>query len=220
MEPLLGWCGSKRRLLSRIKAHLPPDFTRYVEPFAGSACLFFDIQPPSALLGDLNSELISTYRTVRRDCKAVAQCLAVRRRSRNYYYYLRELNPRNLTSVDRAARFIYLNRFCFNGLYRTNSNGNFNVPFGRDHTGELANEEQLGRFARQLRTATIRSCSFEKLLREAVPGDVVYMDPPFSVARRRIFREYTRGAFTGTQLESLRQSMGRLTQDGIPFILS
>jgi DNA adenine methylase (dam) len=220
MEPLLRWAGSKRRLLSRIKAYLPSNFTRYVEPFAGSACMFFDIEPTRALIGDLNSELIATYRIVRHDHNAVAQRLAGLGRSRNYYYYLRALQPRDLMPVDRAARFIYLNRFCFNGLYRTNSKGDFNVPFGRDHTGVLPSEEQLGRIAIQLRAATLRNCSFEKLLPDVAPGDVVYMDPPYSVARRRIFREYTDAAFNATHLRILRQWMDRLTANGILFILS
>ena len=126
-SPFLRWAGSKRQLLPVLAAYWSDDYCRYVEPFAGSACLFFHLQPPKALLADINQELVLTYQVVRSHPHEVAAALGCLRKSRSNFLDLRAAVPTLLSAPQRAARFIYLNRFCFNGLYRTNRKGQFNV---------------------------------------------------------------------------------------------
>ena len=115
-------------MLPHLRALIPRSFGNYIEPFAGSACLFFDLGPRSAVLSDLNRELIETYNAVIENSEQIAEALAELPRGKRAYYRVRGLNERDLSTIDRATRFIYLNRFCFNGLYRTNKMGRFNVP--------------------------------------------------------------------------------------------
>src|SRR5713226_3861706 len=129
-QPLLRWAGSKRQILPILAKYWNDGFNRYVEPFVGSACLFFHLGPPAALLGDINDELLGTYRYVRFRYSEVSNLLHKMRKGEREYYKIRALKANQLSPAKRAARFIYLNRYCFNGLYRTNGNGSFNVPFG------------------------------------------------------------------------------------------
>src|SRR5580658_5843889 len=127
--PFLRWAGTKRRLLPILRTSGPSKHKRYVEPFAGSACLFFAIKPPKAILGDLNPELIATYMEVKHRIGGVLEELRkLPAADRHEYGRLRKADPKAMTKARRAARFIYLNRYCFNGIYRTNLKGQFNVP--------------------------------------------------------------------------------------------
>src|SRR5947207_1539399 len=119
-QPFLRWAGSKRQLLPSLSVYWNSQYTRYVEPFAGSACLFFHLKPKQALIGDVNDDLIATYREVKYRASEVTSSLKDLKKGPQAYYDLREIDPFLLTPSERAARFIYLNRFCFNGLYRTN----------------------------------------------------------------------------------------------------
>lgn len=216
----LRWAGSKRQLLPTIVRYIPPDVSRYIEPFAGSACLFFFLAPKSAILADINNELIATYRAVRKWPNEVASQLKGRRRSRREYLEMRSLDPRRLTPVKRAARFIYLNRFCFNGLYRTNQQGEFNVPYGASGTGRLPNAETLKACSMALRRVTLLNGDFERALLRAEPRDFVYMDPPYAVNTRRVFNEYHRRSFSPEDVVRLRHSMERLANKNVRFVVS
>ena len=141
--PFLRWAGSKRKILPALKSYYRNDSLRYVEPFLGSGCLYFSLRPAKAILGDVNKELISTYLEVKYRYAAISDQLRVLRRSRAKYMALRAQLPAELDSTSRATRFLYLNRYCFNGLYRTNNSGIFNVPFGRGATGQLPSGEEL-----------------------------------------------------------------------------
>src|SRR5262249_53260973 len=151
--PLFRWAGSKRQLIPELRRFWSSDIVRYIEPFAGSACLFFALRPKRAILGDVNRELIDTYREVKYRPTPVADLLDPLSRSKRTYYKLRRADPSELNAAQKAARFIYLNRFCFNGLYRTNRAGKFNVPYGTTGTGELATRDQLIQYSRALRAA-------------------------------------------------------------------
>ena len=132
----LRWAGSKRGLLPILQSFWKPSDKRYLEPFAGSACLFFALRPPRAVLGDLNSDLISTYLELKyRVTDVVEQLALLPNPGKEEYLRLRTLDPKVLARAERAARFIYLNRFCFNGIYRTNLQGRFNVPFSGQRCG-------------------------------------------------------------------------------------
>jgi DNA adenine methylase len=219
IRPFLRWAGSKKQIVSQLEQFWQ-NGPRYVEPFAGSACLFFRLQPAKALLGDLNSELISTYRTVRDKVDSVHDVLSTYHNSVSHYRRIRSLPPSSLSMSERAARFIYLNRFCFNGLYRTNQRGEFNVPYGGKKSGELPTLAHLRDCARLLKRARLVTGSFERTLEFARVGDFVYMDPPFSVAARRVFKEYNASVFTDEDLRVLRSWMAKLASAGISFLVS
>ena len=130
-RPFLRWAGSKRQLLPRLRPLIEASPGRYIEPFMGSASLFFSLNKQHGVLSDLNEELVDTFLTVRAQPRLVARALAKLTNSESAFYRVRERDPKDLSPTARAARFIYLNRFCFNGLYRTNAKGRFNVPYGR-----------------------------------------------------------------------------------------
>jgi len=220
IKPFIRWAGSKRQLLPVLAKHWNEDYVRYVEPFAGSACLFFHLSPKAALLGDINDELIHTYSQVRTRVHRVASCLDFMHKSKNEYLRLRNVDPTQLSAHERAARFLYLNRFCFNGLYRTNERGKFNVPYGGRKTGDLPTHEELKACSQRLRKADLVAGDFSRVLKRVRSGDFVYMDPPFSVRSRRVFNEYDRSIFDPDDLKRLRNWMERLANKKIHFLVS
>ncbi len=204
-----------------LKTFWTRNHKRYIEPFAGSGCLFFSIKPPKAILADLNPELIATYVEVKYRVAAVLEELErLRPANKREYTRLRAVDISTLTPPARAARFIYLNRFCFNGIYRTNLMGQFNVPYSGNRCGNLPKEEVFRSCSRRLQRARLISSDFEKVLKLAVRGDLVYMDPPFAVRARRIFREYDPSTFTHVDIGRLRSWMERLDTAHINFVVS
>ncbi|MGH6804280.1 MAG: DNA adenine methylase [Methyloceanibacter sp.] len=219
-EPFLRWAGSKRQLVPVLKEYWQPTFTRYVEPFVGSGCLFFAIAPTDAVLGDTNKELIRMYRQVRYNSRAVAELLVTMRRNKAAYYAFRAMDVGMLSMPQLAARFIYLNRFCFNGLYRTNKQGRFNVPFGAKKSGELPSIDLLGACAKRLRRASLVAGDFESVLDTTRPGDFVYMDPPYRVTAVRTFRQYSESSFTESDIARLKKRMLDLERRKVAFLVS
>lgn len=191
-----------------------------MEPFLGSGVLFFRLSPPRALLGDLNRELINAFRQVRLDPASVHRAIKAYPTGKRAYYRVRSQDPALLSFTQRAARFIYLNRYCFNGIYRTNMEGVYNVPFGGSRTGQLPSAALLVACSSALEKAVLRAADFEVLLGQVRQGDFVYMDPPYSVANTRTFAEYHPSGFGPRDVKRLRQSMLRLDRQGIPFVLS
>ncbi len=218
--PFLRWAGSKRKIIPILLDLAPAKFARYVEPFAGSACLFFALRPAQAILSDINSELINTYQTLKANVEGVIKHLSLLNCSEDEYYRIRSQANSKMTNEKRAARFIYLNRFCFNGLYRTNKQGKFNVPYGGHKAGNLPAASLLRDCACSLRGAAVSPASFEKTLREVRSGDFVYLDPPYSIESRRVFNEYSNFSFGYTQLRKLRTHLSRLDKMGVPFLVS
>jgi DNA adenine methylase len=220
VRPFLRWAGSKRQLLPKLSKYWTVDCTRYIEPFVGSASLFFKLTPTSAILGDVNAELMATYQQVKGNLAAVFAELGKMKKSKEDYIRLRATKPSTLKPEQRAARLIYLNRFCFNGLYRTNRTGEFNVPFSGDRTGEIPTAEALKRCSFCLQNAELVTGSFENTLKTAQSGDFIYMDPPFSVVARRVFNEYDASVFSQRQLMVLRDWLVQLNNKGIRFLVS
>lgn len=219
--PFLRWAGSKRRLLPVLQSFWTAKHKRYIEPFAGSACLFFALKPPKAVLGDLNPELVSTYLEVKYRLPAVlADLHKSPKNDADEYKRLRSAVPKTMAASERAARFIYLNRYCFNGIYRTNLQGRFNVPFSGQRCGNFPSDEVFKKCARRLRCATFVKGDFEKVLQKAVPGDLVYMDPPFAVRARRVFREYDPSTFRHEDIQRLRGWMEELAKKNVTFVVS
>ena len=218
VRPFLRWAGSKRSLLPTLASIIPP-FKRYIEPFAGSACLFFRIQPKKAMLGDLNSELIRTYRAVRNEPKLVGHLLNAMPNTSEFYYSLRQEDPSGMHAIERAARFLYLNRHCFNGVYRTNRQGQFNVPRGVK-TGTPPSTADLLACSACLKRASLFSGDFGKLAEEATSGDFVYLDPPYPSKLRSTHGEYGYGAFADSDLPRLIEALRIIDAAGAKFILS
>jgi DNA adenine methylase len=218
VRSFIRWAGSKRLLLPTLRRYRPRSFARYIEPFAGSARLFFDLQPQHAILGDLNEELICTYRQVRRDVYLVLQCLHRLPRGERAYYHIRSLDPHRLSDSEVAARFLYLNHYCFNGLYRTNLQGQFNVPYGPPKNNSLIDEDLLVKASQSLRDTVLIAGDFSETLASAGPHDFVYLDPPYFVAHRRIFSEYHPKSFKDTDLGRLSTILADIHGRGAYFL--
>lgn len=219
-RPFLRWAGSKRQLVGELGQYWSQNHTRYVEPFAGSACLFFSIKPSSALLGDSNEALINTYVQLRDHPKEVISFLRAIPLGSEAYYSVRNASEDGVGGPERAARFIYLNRFCFNGIYRTNRAGRFNVPYGGDKSGALPSDIALNAISQLLSRAKFVSSDFEGTLSHCQPSDFVYLDPPYHSSSARVFSEYTAAGFTANDVDRLREWLERLDSDGIDFALS
>lgn len=179
ISPFLRWAGGKRSLIPQIEPRLPANLDVYYEPFLGGGALFFKVRPLRAILSDINPDLISCYLQVRSQPERVIDRLRQFRYSKDEYYRIRESKPK--TEIGKAARFIYLNRTCWNGLYRVNRNGKFNVPFGRYKNPTLCNDKLLRSASNALGTAKIFVTDFEDAVCDAAKGDFVYMDPPYTV---------------------------------------
>ena len=220
-HPFLRWAGSKRQHVPFLREHWSPDeHKRYVEPFAGSAALFFAVAPSRAVLGDLNEDLIKTFRAVRRAPDAVYRALTRFPMGRASYYRVRAMAPEKLDNSTMAARFVYLNRFCFNGLYRTNSQGEFNVPYGAPLTDNVPDLGQLRTCGRLLSRARLLNVDFRCTLAMVDAGDFVFLDPPYAVSRRRVFVEYGKTPFSTSDLADLAEWLEEIHRRGAFFILS
>lgn len=195
-KPFLKWAGGKTHLLPTLRRCIPQRFKRYFEPFLGGGALFFDLGPAEAVISDSNPELIQCYETVRDSPEELIGELSKLKVSESEFYRIRALRPERLPGVARAARFIYLNKTCFNGVYRVNKKGLFNTPFGGYSNVSLANAENLRRASRVLQTATLRCGDYSGTLELAQEGDFIYLDPPYlPVGRYSDFKRYTKESF-------------------------
>jgi DNA adenine methylase len=217
--PFLRWAGSKRQVLHHLAAFWNTSYSRYVEPFAGSSCLFFEIQPAAALLADKNAQLIQTYEVLRDDPDRLHRRLTKLSPDVITYYRIRAQDAAILRPFERALRFLYLNRYCFNGIYRTNSQGLFNVPMAKKLVA-LPPLEQFHACANLLKNSDLRAWDFGRTLRYVQKGDFVYLDPPYAVASRRIFREYGPKSFAKRDLTRLAKHLRTIDQKGATFVLS
>ena len=218
-KPFLRWAGSKRKQLARLASFWSPDHVRYIEPFAGSACLFFELAPNAAVLGDANHDLIDVYRVVRDDPERLYRRLRRIRRDLPTYCRWRHLKARSLDRETRALRFLYLNRNCFNGIYRTNIKGEFNVPMGR-RPGAYFSRDDLLNCSRLLQRAKLVAGDFGRTLEYVRRGDFVYLDPPYAVTSRRIFAEYGRKAFDTSDISRLSSALATIPERGADFLVS
>jgi DNA adenine methylase len=217
--PLIRWAGSKRKLLPIILERMPRDFKRYIEPFAGSACLFFAVEPKEALISDMNPHLIDAYSTITKHPIRVLHLAQSLPSTANGYYSVRNDISKSQSKIQRAARFLFLNRYCFNALYRTNKLGHFNVPFG-SRTGGFPSDESFRRAALILARASIRCCDFQTTIGQARRGDFVYLDPPYVTSRRIDRTEYGPGSFSVGDIPRLASSLHALHAVGARFLLS
>ncbi|MCQ8104372.1 Dam family site-specific DNA-(adenine-N6)-methyltransferase [Methylomonas sp. SURF-2] len=218
-SPILRWAGSKRKLLPHILPCIPKNIVRYIEPFAGSCCVFLALKPRRAILSDLNSSLIDTYKTIRKNPDEVFDAVSTMPDTDSFYYQLRANPVEQLDDVSKAARFVYLNRHCFNGVYRTNKSGVFNVPRGTK-AGVIPTKEHFQEFATIMRKASLRSVDFEKTLKQAGVDDFVYLDPPYSNPNTRFRGEYGYGSFCDQDLQRLVTALQVADSRGALILLS
>lgn len=223
VAPFLKWAGGKSRLISQYAPYLPhaSSIGHYYEPFIGSAALFFHMQPRPATLGDVNENLVAVYRAVQQDVEGVIEALSQHRNTAEHYYAVRALDPQMLTLAERAARLIYLNKTCYNGLYRENSRGEFNVPFGRYKNPTICDEPRLRSAAAALRDVALVVGDFESIVAAAGNEDYVYLDPPYvPLSPTSSFTSYDRRGFGEADQRRLAAVFQELTARGCQVMLS
>lgn len=221
VKPFIRWAGSKRKLAPMLASLWPGDNYRYIEPFMGSACLFFSILPSRALLSDINKELVNTFEEVRKNPFAIYSSIINIPKGANSYYNLRKQNPDFLSPIDRAVRFIFLNRYCFNGLYRTNLKGEFNVPYAKSGTGDFPTKEEFLNVADSLKNVDLRCGDFASVISSEVSkGDFIYLDPPYAVRNKKIFHQYDPKTFGPDDLGRLEDLLSKIDSSGAFFLLS
>ncbi len=220
-RPFLKWVGGKRQLLPDLRRRFPAFEGRYHEPFLGGGAVFFDLGPGRATLSDCNEELIDCFCAIRDHADEVILQLRKHIYEREHYYETRAVDPEGLTKIQRAARMIYLNKAGFNGLYRVNSRGEFNVPFGRHKNPNICDEGNILACAQVLRGATIICRPFERVKRTARPGDFVYFDPPYiPLSATSSFTSYHRSGFGMYDQELLARVFESLDKKGVHVMLS
>lgn len=224
-RPVLKWAGGKTQLLGEILPLLPERIKTYYEPFMGGAAVFFALAAQNrfekAVLSDKNRELVAVYQAIQENVeKLIERLLEMKKKhSEAYYYELRALAPKD--RFQRAARLIYLNKTGYNGLYRVNSKGGFNVPFGRYKNPKICDAINLRASAVVFQKAEIRHLDFEEVCREARKGDAIYLDPPYiPLSKTANFTSYHADTFALAEHERLSKAFQRLAQRGIRAVLS
>lgn len=218
LPPLLRWAGGKRVLLPQLVKFIPDNFGTYFEPFLGGAAVFFYLGPRRAVLSDTNEELINCYLQVRINTENVIAALESMRNSEEDYYRIRAARP--TSDTDRAARLLYLMAYSFNGIYRTNLQGTFNVPYGR-RAGRYYTADSLRAAATALHQATLTTADFEEVLTEAHAGDLIYLDPPYTVAHgNNGFVKYNARLFSWSDQIRLAHTAANLARRGCTVIVS
>jgi DNA adenine methylase len=223
--PFLKWAGGKRQLLSYIEARVPERIDTYFEPFLGGAAVFFRLAARRsfrrAVLADANSDLVDCYQAVRNNVDGVIAALRKYRNDHDQYYRVRAQDPEAMSHVERAARVIYLNRCGYNGLYRVNRSGRFNVPFGRYKRPVICDEGKLRAASLALRHAKLVCGDFTRILREVGPDDFVYFDPPYvPLSATSSFTAYAKRQFGASDQERLADVLRGLAQRKVPALLS
>ncbi len=219
-DPFLKWAGGKRWLVAERPEWFRLHASRHVEPFLGSGAVFFGVEPPKAILSDLNAELIETYLTMRDRPAEVWNrlCEHQRHHSKEYYYRIRAATCR--TSVTRAARFIYLNRTCFNGLYRVNLRGEFNVPKGTKSAVLLPTDDFCS-VSKLLRRAQFFAGDFSKTISKVGEGDFLYVDPPYTVRHNtNNFLKYNEQIFSWCDQQRLAKDLVLAARRGAHILMS
>ncbi len=219
-KPFLKWAGSKKWLISSIEKFIPTHFNKYYEPFLGSGAVFFAIRPKNAYLFDFNEDLINTYKTLREYPEKVIKKLKKMPYDKNFYYKIRD-NFKSKNNIEKAARFIYLNRTCWNGLYRENSKGKFNVPFGRFENPKICDEDNIKAVAQILKNIHLHACDFEEAVSDAKTGDFIFFDPPYITGHKNNgFHSYNEKLFKWEDQERLADVAKYLDKKGCLILIT
>ncbi len=226
LAPIVKWAGGKTKLLDELLGRTPSSYRRYFEPFVGGGALFFRLAPDDAVLNDRNADLITTYRCIAWNVEAVIKRLQAHKaqHGETHYYQVRErFNDRSRKSsdIERAATFIYLNKTCYNGLYRVNQGGDFNVPMGRYTDPPICDAPRLRAASRVLQQADLRSGHYADAVDGARSGDLVYFDPPYHpVSETANFTSYTTDCFDENDQRQLADVTRLLDARGCTVMVS
>lgn len=227
IAPVLKWVGGKRQLMPAIQELIPKNYKHYYEPFIGGGAVFFYLQPSKAVINDFNEELMNVYQTIKEHPEELIFDLKTHRNESNYFYDLRALDREesfeNISNVKKASRVIYLNKTCYNGLYRVNNSGEFNSPFGRYKNPNIVNEATIRAVSKYLNTnnITILNGDFEEALKGIKKESFVYLDPPYHpVSVSSNFTGYVQERFDISQQVRLRDVCNKLNEKGVHFLLS
>lgn len=231
VAPVVKWVGGKRQLLSDIKKYIPESFATYYEPFVGGGAVLFELEPKKAIVNDINEELINLYKVIKESPEELIKELkrhAEFATDAEYYYKIRE-KDRNIikymlmSDVEKAARIHFLNKTCYNGLFRVNKSGAFNVPFGRYKNPDVVNEVTIRAVSKYFNEADIefRNTDFEEALQGIKKDDFVYLDPPYDpITHSSNFTGYSKGGFGRNEQERLKKMCDKLNKKGVKFLLS
>ena len=227
IAPFLKWVGGKRQLLLPLIECIPKNFNRFYEPFVGAGAVLLSLQPARAVINDSNEELINVYKVIKEKPKALVDDLKNHKNEPEYFYRLRSIDReedyKNLSEVQRASRIIYLNKTCYNGLYRVNRAGKFNAPFGRYKNPNFVNEPTIMAVSRYLNENSIEILNedFEVALQGIDKDDFIYFDPPYvPLTKSSNFTGYVRGGFNSGDQLRLKNLCDKLNKQGIRFLLS
>jgi DNA adenine methylase len=228
VAPVLKWVGGKRQLLSTLTPLLPNKITTYCEPFVGGGALLFELQPNCAYINDINRELMLVYKVIKDDVESLISALQKFRNESEYFYAVRDWDRNkttylSLSDVDKAARILYLNKTCYNGLFRVNNAGEFNSPFGNYRNPNIVNAPTLRAVSSYFNKATIyfSSSDYTQVLSNIPKGTFVYLDPPYDpISDTSNFTGYTKGGFSHEDQITLRKCCDALDDRGIKFMLS
>ena len=229
--PIVKWAGGKRQIIDELKKHMPKKYNKYFEPFFGGGALMFSILPKSAYINDANEELSNLYRTIKTNNPYKLMIEELDHHQLNhceeYYYQLRDIDKDIETyskwpRYKKAARTLYMNKSCFNGLYRVNSKGQFNVPFNGNEKVNAYDLSNLNALHDYFKSNDVHICSkdYEKVVRNAKKGDFVYFDPPYDVLEKNSFTSYTKNPFGKEEQKRLAKVFKRLTKRGVKCMLS
>lgn len=226
--PVLKWVGGKRQLMSEIEKVLPKTYTTYYEPFIGGGAVLFELQPNKAVINDVNGELINLYNVIKDDVELLIEDLKKHENTPEYFYSIRELDRKkdkyeNLSNVEKASRIVYLNKTCFNGLFRVNKAGEFNSPFGKYKNPNIVDEVTLKAVSKYFNKADIKILNgdFEASLKGIRKGAFVYLDPPYDpVSNSANFTGYDKGGFNRDEQIRLKKLCDKLDKKGVKFLLS
>ena len=220
-RPFLKWVGGKGQLLGQLARWVPNRFDRYLEPFLGGGAMFFAHRPVTAVIADANDELVDCYTAVRDQLADVMAALDEHRYEKDYYYDVRCWERASLSLAERAARTIFLNKTGFNGLYRVNSKGLFNVPFGRYSNPKICDRDNLPACSAALQNVEIRQADFETVVDDTHAADFIYLDPPYvPLTDTANFTSYTAGGFGPDEHRRLASALIRTHHRGGRFLLS
>ncbi|HEY8464641.1 MAG TPA: DNA adenine methylase [Bacillota bacterium] len=228
VAPVVKWVGGKRQIVEQIKEHLPKTIATYYEPFVGGGAVLFELQPPKAVVNDINKELINLYEVIKNDVEMLIADLKKHKNEAKYFYEIRgwdrdSVRYSQLTPLQKASRIIYLNKTCYNGLFRVNKAGEFNTPFGRYTNPNIVNEPTLKAVSEYFNKADITfTCKdFEEAVTGAKKGDLVYFDPPYDpVSDTASFTGYAKNGFNKAEQIRLKKVCDRLNEAGVKFLLS
>ena len=230
MNPFVKWAGGKRQLLPVIIKNLPEDFNSLYEPFVGGGALFMSLGKEKTIIGDLSEELITAYNEIQRDPVKIMESLDEieinhKNSPEKYYYNVRQLDKEpglsNLSKIETASRFIYLNKACFNGLYRVNSKGYFNVPFGKKETVKTYDKKNLIELSKYLKKSVdIRFGDFEETCKDIKKNDFVFFDPPYDLLKESSFEKYNANSFGKAGQIRLANFAKELDRKGVYFMVT